>query len=107
MIGMSGLEISPRSIRQQIASAVHVIVQAARLEDGRRRVVSITEVVGMEEDVITVQEIFRFRRTARTKDGSVQGEFETTGVRPRFMDQLAGRGIELPPLIFAPGRRSV
>jgi pilus assembly protein CpaF len=106
MIGMAGLELSPRSIRQQIASAVNVVVQAERLEDGRRRVVSISEIVGMEEEVISMQEIFRFRRRGRDKDGIIQGDFETTGVRPRFVDLLAGRGIELPPLMFAPGKRA-
>jgi pilus assembly protein CpaF len=107
MIGMAGLEISPRSIRQQIASAINVIVQAERMDDGRRRVVSITEVVGMEEDVITTQEIFRFRRTGRSASGQeVVGEFETTGVRPRFIDVLNARGIRLPPITFTAGRRS-
>jgi pilus assembly protein CpaF len=107
MIGMAGLEISPRSIRQQIASAINVIVQAERMEDGRRRVVSISEVVGMEEEVITTQEIFRFRRTGRTADNrEVAGTFETTGVRPRFLDVLIARGVELPPMQFTAGRKS-
>jgi pilus assembly protein CpaF len=107
MIGMAGLEISPRSVRQQIASAINVVIQAERLEDGRRRVVSISEIVGMEEDVISMQEIFRFRRQGRTKDGQVNGDYETTGVRPKFMEVLSSRGIDLPPAMFAPGRRSV
>jgi pilus assembly protein CpaF len=108
MIGMAGLEISPRSIRQQIASAINVIVQAERMEDGRRRVVSISEVVGMEEEVITTQEIFRFRRTGRSSDNrEVAGSFETTGVRPRFIDVLIARGIDLPPMQFTAGRKSV
>jgi pilus assembly protein CpaF len=107
MIGMSGLEISPRSIRQQIASAINVVVQAERQEDGRRRVVSISEIVGMEEDVITMQEIFKFRRRGRDKDGMIVGEFETTGVRPRIMEHLAARGLELPSGMFAPGRKSL
>jgi pilus assembly protein CpaF len=107
MIGMAGLEISPRSIRQQIASAINVIVQAERMEDGRRRVVSITEVAGMEGDVITTQEIFRFRRTGRGANGlEVLGEFETTGVRPRFMDQLIARGLA-PPTVQFTARRTV
>lgn len=106
MIGMAGLEISPRSIRQQIASAINIVIQAERMDDGRRRVVSISEVVGMEEDVISIQEIFRFRRQGRGTSG-VAGEFETTGVRPRFVDVLTARGIELPHIDFAAGRRSV
>jgi len=107
MIGMAGLELSPRSIRQQIASAINVVVQAERMDDGRRRIVSIVEIVGMEEDVISTQEIFRFRRAGRTAAGGVAGEFETTGVRPRFLDALAARGIELPPINFSAGRKSV
>ncbi|HEY2444370.1 MAG TPA: CpaF family protein [Rhizomicrobium sp.] len=106
MIGMAGLDISPRSVRQQIASAIHVVVQLERMEDGRRRVVSIFEVVGMEDDVISMQEIFRFRRHGHARDGIVQGDFETTGVRPKLMELLAARGLELPPMIFAPGRKS-
>ena len=107
MIGMAGLDLSPRSVRQQIASAINVIVQVERMEDGRRRVVSITEVSGMEEDIITVQEIFRFRRTGRAADGvSVSGDFETTGVRPRFLDVLIGRGIAPPAMTFIAGRKS-
>ena len=107
MIGMAGLELSPRSIRQQIASAINVVVQAERMDDGRRRIVSIVEIVGMEEDVISTQEIFRFRRAGRTAAGGVAGEFETTGVRPRFLDALVARGIELPPINFSAGRKSV
>ena len=107
MIGMAGLEISPRSIRQRIASAIHIVVQVERMEDGRRRVVSISEIVGMEEEVISMQEIFRFRRRGLAADGSIAGDYETTGVRPRFMELLASRGIDLPSIFFAPGRRSV
>ncbi|MBS0490721.1 MULTISPECIES: CpaF family protein [unclassified Phenylobacterium] len=107
MIGMAGLELSPRSIRQQIASAINIVIQAERMDDGRRRVVSISEVVGMEEDVISLQEIFRFRRQGRAAAGGVAGDFETTGVRPRFVDVLAARGVEMPPIAFSAGRRSV
>jgi pilus assembly protein CpaF len=108
MIGMAGLEISPRSIRQQIAAAINVVVQTERMDDGRRRVVSITEIVGMEEDVITIQDIFRFRRTGRLANGGgVAGDFETTGVRPRVIDVLAARGIAVPQILFTAGRKSV
>jgi len=106
MIGMAGLDISARSIRGQIASAIHLVIQVERAEDGRRRVVSIQEIVGMEEDVISMQEIFRFRRRGRGQQGEVLGDYESTGVRPRFIEHLAARGIELPLEIFAPGRRS-
>jgi len=107
MIGMAGLDISPRSIRQQIASAINVIVQVERMEDGGRRIVSISEIVGMEQDVISIQEIFRFRRRQLGGDGIIHGEFETTGIRPKVMDMITARGIELPPMTFAPGRKSV
>jgi pilus assembly protein CpaF len=106
MIGMAGLEISPRSIRSQIASAIQVIVQIERMEDGRRRLVSISEIVGMEEEIISMQEIFRFRRRGRNGDGVVEGDFEATGIRPRFTDALMARGIQLPPHLFAPVRRA-
>jgi len=106
MVGMAGLDISARATRGQIASAIHVILQAERLEDGKRKVVSVSEIVGMEEDVISIQEIFRFRRRGRGKNGEVQGELEATGIRPKFMEALIARGIDLEPELFAPGRRS-
>jgi pilus assembly protein CpaF len=105
MIGMAGLEITPRSIRRQIASAIHVIIQLERMDDGRRRVVSVSEIVGMEEDIIMVQEVFRFRRTGHGQDGAVLGQFEATGVRPKFMDHVMARGAGFPPTMFAPGRK--
>ena len=107
MIGMAGLEISSRSIRQQIASAIHVVVQLERMEDGKRRVVSIYEITGMEDDIISMQEIFRFNRKGQTREGLIQGDYETTGVRPKFMDMLHARGLELPAMMFAPGRKSL
>ncbi|HEY7852947.1 MAG TPA: CpaF family protein, partial [Caulobacteraceae bacterium] len=107
MIGMSGLEISPRSVRQQIASAINVVIQVERMEDGKRRVMSIAEILGMEEEIITMQEIFRFRRKGRADDGTVMGDFETTGVRPKFLEFLGMRGIKLDPQMFAPNKRSV
>ncbi len=106
MIGMAGLDISPRSIRSQIASAIHVVIQLERMEDGRRRLVSISEITGMEQDVISLQEVFRFRRRGTGADGSVQGDYETTGIRPHVMDLIMTRGISMPPINFASGRRS-
>ena len=101
MIGMAGIEISPRSVRQQIASAIEVVIQAERMDDGRRRVVSISEVVGMEEEVITMQDIYIFRRKGRGPEGEILGDYEATGVRPKLMQILQGRGIELDPQMFA------
>jgi pilus assembly protein CpaF len=105
MIGMAGLDISPRSIRQQIASAINVVVQVERMEDGRRRVVSVSEIAGMEQEMISMQEIFRFHRRGLGKDGLVQGEFGATGIRPQVMELITARGLELPDLSFAPSRR--
>ncbi|AMK18453.1 MULTISPECIES: CpaF family protein [Sphingobium] len=102
MIGMSGIDISPRSARAQIASALNVIVQVGRLSDGRRRLLSISEITGMEGEVITMQEIFRFKMTGRDENGMVRGHFEATGIRPKFMGELADRGISLPAELFRP-----
>ncbi|WP_336957784.1 CpaF family protein [Sphingobium aquiterrae] len=102
MIGMSGIEISPRSARAQIASAINVVVQAGRLADGRRKILSVSEVTGMEGDVITMQEIFRFRLSGRDEHGNVLGRFEATGIRPRFLSELADQGIHLPAELFRP-----
>jgi pilus assembly protein CpaF len=102
MIGMSGVDISSRSARGQIASAMHVVVQVSRLSDGRRKVTSVSELTGMEGDVITMQEIFRFRQSGIGADGVVQGKFEATGIRPRFLEQTMAHGISLSPDLFRP-----
>jgi pilus assembly protein CpaF len=104
MIGMSGIDIPARSARAQIASAIHVVVQVARLSDGRRKLVSLSELSGMEGDVITMQEIFRYRQTGISADGIVQGRFEATGIRPRFLDQVMAHGVTLSPDLFRPDR---
>ena len=93
MIGMAGFDIPPRSIRQQIAAAVNVVIQVERMDDGKRRVVSICEIAGMENDTITLNEIYKFRRSGRSADGLIHGEFEFNGVRPRFLDILVSRGL--------------
>src|SRR3954451_4480016 len=102
MIGMSGIDIPPRSSRAQIASAINVIIQVARLADGRRKLVSVSELTGMEGEVITMQEIFRFRQTGISDDNIVQGRFEATGIRPRFLDQVMSHGISLSTDLFRP-----
>ena len=96
MIGMAGLDIPPRSIRQQIASAVNIVIQVERMDDGKRRLVSISEIVGMEEDIITMHEIYRFKRKGKTAEGMIIGDFESTGLRPRYLDQLKARGLDTP-----------
>lgn len=105
MIGMSGIEISPRSARGQMASAINVVIQIGRLADGRRRLLSLSELTGMEGDVITMQEIFRFRMKGRDEDGKVLGHFEATGIRPKFMNELADRGLTLSSDLFRPENR--
>ena len=102
MIGMSGIDIPAKSSRAQIASALNVVVQVARLADGRRKVVSVSELTGMEGEVITMQEIFRFRQTGVSADGLVQGRFEATGIRPRFVDEAMAHGITLSADLFRP-----
>ena len=99
MIGMAGLDISPTSIRQQISTAINVVIQIERMDDGRRRVVSIQEVVGMEEMTISTQEIFRFKRGGRLETGEIIGGFEATGIRPKLLDIMKARGLQMPRLL--------
>jgi pilus assembly protein CpaF len=105
MIGMANLNLPIKAGRQQIASAITVVIQVLRLVDGRRKVTSIQEITGMEGDVITMQEIFAFRQTGIGSDGMVQGYFQATGVRPRFCDRLKTFGVNLPESMFDPNRR--
>ena len=104
MVGMAGVSLTPRAIRQQIASAITVILQASRLADGTRKVVSMQEITGMEGDIISMQEIFRFEQTGIDTDGKVQGHFCATGVRPRFADRLRMFGAAVPEDTFDPDR---
>ena len=101
MILFAGTNLPSRAMREQISSALDVIVQVARLTDGTRRVTSITEVTAMEGEVVTIQEIYRFRRRGVGADGMVVGHFEATGVRPQFFDRLRLAGVELPTHLFA------
>lgn len=102
MIGMSGIEISPRSARGQIASALNVVIQIGRLSDGRRRLLSLSEITGMEGDVISLQDIFRFKMEGRDDQGMVIGHFEATGLRPKFLNALSDHGISLRSDLFRP-----
>ena len=104
MIGMAGLPMTVASIRGQIAAAIRVIVQLQRLSDGKRRITSIAEIVGMEGDIVQMQEIYKFVRTATLEDGTVQGHFMATGVRPRFLAELIGKGIKIPGSYFDPSQ---
>jgi len=105
MIGMSGIDISATSSRAQIASAINVVIQIGRQADGRRRLLSLSEITGMEGPTITMQEIFRFKLAGRGENGEVLGHFEATGIRPKFLQQAAEHGIELPPDLFRPSLR--
>jgi pilus assembly protein CpaF len=102
MVGMSGIDIPARAARSQIASAIHVVIQVGRLSDGRRLLLSLSEVTGMEGEVITMQEIFRFRQSGIAADGQVIGKFEATGIRPRFTDDVTSHGISLSSELFRP-----
>jgi pilus assembly protein CpaF len=104
MVLFAGTALPDRAVREQVASALDLVVQVSRLSDGARRVVSIAEVTGMEGEVVQLQEIARFRRQGVLADGTVAGHFEATGVRPRFAAQVALAGIELPPSLFLEGR---
>ena len=101
MVSMSGITFPMRALRAQMASAINVVIQVARDEDGKRRLVSLQEINGMEGDVITMSEIFGFERRGVDANGNVLGELKATGVVPAFQRRLAGRGIELPMSLFA------
>jgi pilus assembly protein CpaF len=105
MVGMSGIDISARSARAQIGSAINVVLQIGRLSDGRRKVLSLSELTGMEGETITMQEIFHFKMTGRDDAGNVLGHHEATGIRPKFASELASHGINLDPALFRPQMR--
>jgi pilus assembly protein CpaF len=99
---MAGMELSSRSIREQIASAIQLIVYQQRLKDGTRRFTHVTEVAGMEGEVITLQDIFLFDFAAGLdEEGRFRGRLKSTGLRPKFLDKLAERGVHVDPELFA------
>jgi pilus assembly protein CpaF len=100
MVAMTGLDIPPRAVRQQISSAIDVVVQIARLSDGKRKLVSLQEITGMEGDVVTTQEIFKFERHGIGEEGEVLGELIPTGIRPSFTERLRVAGVPLPADLF-------
>src|SRR5690349_11969535 len=101
MILFAGTNLPNRATREQISSAIDVIIQVTRMADGSRRVTSVTEVTSMEGEVITMQEIYRFRRRGISSEGKVVGQYEATGVRPQFVERLQIAGVDLPPHLFA------
>ncbi|MDW8183860.1 MAG: CpaF family protein [Anaerolineae bacterium] len=104
MVLMAGTDLPHRAIREQIAMAIDLIVQTARMRDGSRRIISLTEIQGLEGEVITTTELFRFEQYGM-EGGKIVGRLVPTGIRPRFMDRLEAAGIRLPPAIFSVGRR--
>ena len=104
MVAMTGLDLPAKMVRAQIASAIHVVLQLSRLEDGKRKLISIQEIQGMEGDIITMSEIFKFQRKGVDEQGNVLGSFKATGVVPKFHENFKKRGIELSFDIFDPDR---
>ncbi len=104
MIGMADLHMPQKAVRQQISSAITVIIQVLRLVDGRRRLTSIQEITGMEGDVITMQEIFTFKQTGIGKSGEVEGYFQASGIRPKFIERLHAFGVDFSETAFDPAR---
>jgi pilus assembly protein CpaF len=102
MLGMAGLKAESRAMRQQIAAALSVVIQVSRLSDGQRKITSLQEITGIEGDVISMQEIFRFEQTGLDPDGRVLGQFVATGIRPKFVQRLITRGIALSDDLFKP-----
>jgi pilus assembly protein CpaF len=99
---MAGMELPVRAIREQVASAIDMIIHQERMRDGTRKIVKVTEVQGMEGDVITMSDIFEFEQTG-LEAGKVIGRIRPTGLRPKFIDKIEGAGIHLPPSVFGIG----
>jgi pilus assembly protein CpaF len=106
MISMAGFELPIRAVRSQIASAIHLVVQLERMEDGVRRVTSVQEISGMEGDIITMSEVFRFDRRGLDEHGHVMGSFVATGIVPRCHDSLHRKGVDIDIDVYNPERRS-
>jgi pilus assembly protein CpaF len=100
MFSMANLNIPERAVRQQIAAAIHAVVQIARLSDGSRKVITVSEVTGVEDDVLAMQDIFVFERKGIDESGKVKGTFHATGIRPKFAERLATAGCRLRPAMF-------
>jgi len=104
MVGMAGMAMTASSIRGQIASALTLLIHLQRLPDGKRRIVSVSEITGMESEIIQMHEIFRFVKEHTDETGAVHGSFRATGLRPNFLSDLKAYGIEVPTAYFDPGR---
>ncbi len=102
MVSMTGISFPSKVLREQIASAIHVVIQLSRHEDGKRRLVSLAEVNGMEGDIITMSELFRFERDGVDEEGNILGGLRSTGIVPAFHKEVTNRGIDLPIEMFSP-----
>jgi pilus assembly protein CpaF len=106
LVLMAGMDLPLKVVRQQISSAIDLIVQQSRLKDGQRKVTAITEVAGMEGDIVVLTDIFKFNQTGVTQDGKIQGELKPTGIRPLFTPRLEAAGYKLGAEIFMAGKPS-
>ena len=104
MVSMAGMAIAPAGVRSQIASAIRLLIQLQRLPDGRRRVMSVGEITGMEGDVVQMQEIYRFQKEHTDEKGNIQGSFRATGIRPTFLEDLKHMGLHLSASHFDPSK---
>jgi pilus assembly protein CpaF len=104
MVLMAGMDLPSRAIREQVSSAINVIVHQERMRDGSRKIVNISEISGMESDIITMTDIFNYEQTG-VENGQIIGRLRPTGLRPKFMDRIEASGIHLPPSIFGIGER--
>jgi len=102
MFGMAGFNLPPKAMREQVSSALTAVVHLTRLSDGKRKITSIQEITGMEGDIITMQDIFTFEQTSVAEDGTVNGRFRATGIRPRFVERLRTHGVQVPDELFDP-----
>jgi pilus assembly protein CpaF len=101
MISMAGLNLPAKGMRQQIASAINVLIQVERLSDGQRKMVTISEITGMEGEIITMQDVFVYEREGVDEAGNVIGRFRATGIRPRFTERMQAYGVDLPVSLFS------
>jgi len=102
MVSLAGIKVGIHPIRRQIASAINVVIQVARLSDGTRKVLSVQEITGMEGDMIEMQEIFSYEQHGLSAEGRVNGAFVASGIRPRFAEHIAREGYQLPDHLFVP-----
>jgi pilus assembly protein CpaF len=101
---LTGVNLPSQAMREQISSALNVIVHVTRMSDGTRRVVGVSEIVGMERDVVAMQEVFTYKKTGVSEEGKVVGHYEATGIRPKFADRLKVAGIEISSALFREGQ---